>query len=126
VKATILSSRSVKLPAGLKSKKPSKYRNKKTVYDGITFDSNKEAARWLGLKAMWKTGLVFLLERQVPYDLRVNDVLICRYIADFVYHDAQGKLIVEDVKSEPTRKKKEYRIKYKLMQAIHGITITEV
>jgi len=47
----------------------------------------------------------------------------CSYIADFVYNDEDGDLIVEDTKGIKT---KDYIIKRKLMLYVHGIKITEV
>lgn len=47
------------------------------------------------------------------------------YVADFTYIDQQGNFIIEDVKSEATRKDKVYRLKKKLM-AQKGYMITEV
>lgn len=46
------------------------------------------------------------------------------YTADFVYHEA-GKLVVEDVKSDITRKEKDYVLRRKLMLHVHGIRILE-
>ena len=52
------------------------------------------------------------------------------YIADFSYEarvkDGTWRFVVEDVKSERTRKNKDYRIKVKLMQENRGITVQEV
>lgn len=51
----------------------------------------------------------------------------CVYIADFVYTDSKtGELVVEDVKSEATKKKESYIIKRKLMLHVYGIKIKEV
>lgn len=99
-----------------------KYRNIKTVVDGIKFDSKKEAKRYGELKIMQKARLIEYLRLQVPYSFKVNQILICKYVADFEYM-VKGKLIVEDVKGFRTR---EYQIKKKLMLAIHGIEIKEV
>ena len=46
------------------------------------------------------------------------------YVADFTYMDG-NTLVIEDVKSEATRKDKVYQLKKKLM-ADKGFTITEV
>lgn len=46
------------------------------------------------------------------------------YTADFVYNEA-GKLVVEDVKSDITRKEKDYVLRRKLMLHVHGIRIKE-
>jgi hypothetical protein len=47
------------------------------------------------------------------------------YIADFTYKDKNGIFIVEDVKSEHTRKLKPYKLKKKLMKIIYNIDIKE-
>jgi len=47
-----------------------------------------------------------------------------RYTADFSYKK-DGKLIVEDVKSHPT-KTTDYQMRKNLMKDIYGIVITEV
>ena len=85
----------------------SKYLNKKTVVDGITFDSKKEALHYCELKEMEEAGLIHDLRLQVPYELIPNQrdekgKVIERkttYVADFVYETCTGKTVVEDVKS---------------------------
>jgi hypothetical protein len=109
----------------LKIKKKPKYRNKKCVVDGIQFDSEKEARRWPLLQEMERQGKIRNLRRQVPFKLEVNDILICLYLADYVYLQ-DGQQVIEDVKSEATRKIRLYVVKKKLMLAIKGIAIKEV
>lgn len=46
------------------------------------------------------------------------------YTADFVYYE-NGQLVVEDVKSEVTRKEADYVLRRKLMLHVHGIRIKE-
>lgn len=108
---------------------PAKRRNKfgatRTVVDGITFDSKREAARWAELRTMERAGLITALERQVKFPIAVNGILVCSYIADFRYRES-GRIVVEDVKSAITRKQADYRLKSKLMRAVHGIEIHEV
>lgn len=114
------------------AKKP-KYNNTKTETNGIKFDSKKEERRYTTLKAMERNGIIQDLKMQVPFVLapkvrfsnesRAKPEL--RYVADFVYM-RNGQRIVEDVKSEATRKKDTYRIKKHLMMSVHGIEITEV
>lgn len=107
----------------------SKYRAKKTVVDGITFDSKKEAERWCELKLMEKAGMISDLQRQVTFQL-IPTIKIkgkvaersCSYKADFVY-EQDGAQVVEDVKGMRTDA---YRIKRKLMLWVHGIVIKEV
>lgn len=123
----------------------SKYRNKKYTFDGITFDSRKEARRYAELKAMQQAGIIQDLKLQVKYVLiptqreesssvyksgknkgkpKPGKVIEkeCSYIADFVYLE-NGILVVEDAKGMRT---KEYIIKRKLMLKEYGIRIREV
>jgi hypothetical protein len=46
------------------------------------------------------------------------------YTADFVYYE-NGQLVVEDVKSDITRKEADYVLRRKLMLHVHGIRIKE-
>lgn len=107
-----------------KFKKSSKFGAKKTVVDGITFDSKWESERYGQLKAMERGGIVTDLELQVKYDIVINDIKICKYIADFVYKeespDGKIKEIVEDAKGFETP---EFKLKKKLMKAVHNIDI---
>jgi hypothetical protein len=99
----------------------SKYRNVKTQVDGRTFDSKKEARRYMELRDEQRAGAISGLRCQVPYALRVAGELICRYRADFTYVRG-GRFVVEDVKGKITDM---YRVKARLMKAIHGIEILE-
>src|SRR5688572_411116 len=71
-----------------------KYGNKKTIVDGIEFDSRKEAKRWQELKLLESTGRVWNLKRQVRYELKVGEQHICDYIADFVYSEMGDTALV--------------------------------
>lgn len=106
--------------------KRSKYGNRKTVVDGITFDSAKEARRYGELRLMERAGLIRDLQTQRALPLIVNDHDCGTYRADFVYATRAGVIVVEDVKSEITRKNPVYRLKAKLVRAIHGVDIVEV
>lgn len=110
-----------------------KYRSKKTVVDGITFDSKAEAARYAELKYLQTKGVIKNLRLQVPFELAPGVLLrgakrkspALRFFADFVYIDcASGMEIIEDVKSNPTMTTA-YKIKRHLMKAVLGLDITE-
>lgn len=103
-----------------------KYGNTKTVEDGIVFDSANEAARYRILRSLHNVGAILVLSIQPRFDIRVRGVHICYYKADFSYVMPSGEVVIEDVKSEPTRLKASYRLKLKLMRAVHGITVREV
>jgi len=102
--------------------KQNKYHNKKVEYDGIKFDSIKEKNRYIGLKQLERLGVIQNLQRQVPY-LLIDTIKYkgktypkTKYYADFQYTDVKsGRTIVEDVKSEITRKDKIYRLKIKML-----------
>jgi hypothetical protein len=120
-----------------------KYRNKKVVIDGITFDSRREANRYRELKLLEKADKIQGLELQKEFVLipaqyetyerygkkgqRLKDgercvERACIYKADFVYYE-NGETVVEDTKGMRT---KEYIIKRKLMLLYYGIKIREV
>lgn len=122
----------------LQNEKPSKFKSKKVLIDGIEFDSKKEGERYLQLKMLERGGVISKLKWQVSFDLRirrfeVNGELVDigylfmrEYIADFTYYDRDGKFIVEDVKSDATRKLRPYKMKKRLMKLIYKIEIVEV
>jgi hypothetical protein len=94
------------------------------VIDGVRFDSRKEAARWGELVLLQRAGRIGCLRRQVRIPIRVNGVTVCRYVADAVYLE-DGRRVVEDTKSEITRRLPVYRLKRKLLAALYGIEIRE-
>lgn len=62
-----------------------KYNNSKTVVDGITFDSKKEAKRYTVLKSLQDDGYIKDLKLQVPFELVPKQLgeRSVRYIAVF-------------------------------------------
>ena len=105
--------------------KQSKYRNKKIVIDGMTFDSTKEGRVYGELKLLKASGEIADFRRQVTFMIEHNGVLICKYIADFVVYFYNDTREVWDVKSDYTRKLPVYKLKKKLMKIINGIEIVE-
>ena len=123
---------------------------KVTAPDGEVFDSKKEYQRYCMLKLMERAGKVKNLRRQVTFELipaqREPSTEVykagpqkglpkpgaiiekpVKYVADFVYEDEHGKLVVEDAKG--LKKGAAYDlfvIKRKLMLERHGIRIREV
>ena len=121
--------------------KSNKYGNAKVTVEGITFDSKREARRYLDLLLLEKAGDISDLQRQVKYVLipaqREPDIIGPKcgrkpgkllehevsYVADVVYKDKDGNQIVEDTKGFKT---KDYELKRKMMLYFHGIRIREV
>ena len=101
--------------------KNSKYNNAKTVVDGIEFDSEKESIRYAELKMLEKAGAIQDLKFQVPFILQPafykngKRIQAIKYVADFTY-TKDGETVIEDVKSDATRKNKVYQLKKKMME----------
>lgn len=77
---------------------------------------------YLRLKAEQMAGRISGLRCQVSFPLKVNGVLVARYIADFTLI-RDGRREVVDAKGMRTAV---YALKRKLMMACLGIEITEV
>lgn len=122
--------------------KKNKYNAKSVEYDGLKFDSQREALRYKELSTLKSDGIITALRRQVKYVLIPaqrepatvgarggikQGKLIekeCSYIADFVYTVKEtGEEVVEDTKGFRT---KDYIIKRKLMLFVYGIKVKEI
>lgn len=106
-----------------------KYRNKKCVHMGQTFDSQAELRRYLELSLAEKAGRISGLTRQISFVLAPKTVINGKpkrsliYRADFQYMEKGNDVVtVEDVKGMLTAV---YKIKRHLMQTVHGISIKE-
>ena len=106
-----------------------KYHNRKTVFDGITFDSKKEAERYGELSMLQRAGKISCLVRQCPYILLDDYILDGKkhrgitYIADFEYLDENKIIHTEDVKGVRTAV---YKLKKKMFESRYGRTIEEI
>lgn len=114
----------------------SKYNNKRTTVDGITFDSKREAQRYQELKIELEAGRIKNLRLQPEYHVQEayvdpetgQRVKPIKYIADFYYerHWKQGEgwegwaPIVEDVKGVQTDV---FKLKYQMMIERFGIWV---
>lgn len=107
----------------------SKYRNKKTVVDGITFDSMKEARRYEELRLLEKAGEISHLELQPSIKIVIAGIELVfdsgrhvTYNGDFRYFDERRRhFVVEDTKGFRTR---DYKLKKAMVRAM-GIDIVE-
>lgn len=117
---------------------------------GYVFDSKKEYHRYCELRLLERAGKISGLCRQVSYELiptqRAKSTEVykagphkglpkpgsvieqaCSYVADFMYFNEEGKLVVEDCKG--CKKGAAYdlfAIKRKLMLYVHGIKVKEI
>lgn len=119
----------------LRQSRTGKYGSKKITTPDGTFDSKHEFERFCELHILLRAGEIRKLERQVRFPLlpaksgEFRAERPCDYIADFVYEEKRGDTwvqVVEDAKSEATKRKESYIIKRKLMLAINNISIKEV
>lgn len=109
-------------------KRQSKYRAVPTVVDGIRFASKAEARRYAELRLLEKAGHIRKIECQPRFKLTIHNQPICTYVADFRYEEKSQVngtwwWRVEDVKGVKTPV---YKLKAKLMKALHGIEIREI
>ena len=117
---------------------------------GEIFDSKKEFIRWCELRIMERAGKISGLKRQVSYELippqreastelykagpqkglpKPGAVveLAVRYVADFVYCDEHGNIVVEDVKGYKKGAAYDlFVIKRKLFLKRYGVRIKEI
>lgn len=108
-----------------------KFGNHKTEFNGLLFDSKREARRYAALLKLEEEGKIHYLERQVKFELIPNQrdergkviERAVNYYADFVYQDENGDTVVEDAKGFRTDK---YTIKRKLLLYRFGLRIREV
>lgn len=106
-----------------------KYHSEKALFNGVQYDSRREARRAEELHLLEIAGKITNLRRQVRYPLipsqYENGKCVERgvsYIADFVYEE-NGRTVIEDTKGVRTP---EYIIKRKLMLQEYGIRIKEI
>lgn len=133
VLAAHLAAQAKRAEAPAKKAKRAKFNNVKVDHGGQLVDSGKEATRLRELEQLQAAGVITELKHQVRFVLAPAVHLVgearkkpaLRYYADFTYMQ-DGQLVVEDVKSAPTRKLASYRNKKHLMATVHGIHIKEV
>ena len=93
-----------------------KYNAIPQVVDGHRFPSRREAKRYTDLKLLQRAGRIHDLRIQVAYPLKVDDQIIGKYVADFVYWEGSTE-IVEDCKGFRTPlykwKKKHFEAQYR-------------
>lgn len=101
----------------------SKYNARKTIVDGIKFDSRKEARRYKELKLLERAGEIknlqlqprFTLQESFKYQGKTERKI--SYVADFMYLDKDGQVVVEDTKGYRTQT---YKLKRKLFLKKYG------
>lgn len=109
------------------SKKKAKYGNEKVDYNGMIFDSKREADYAKKLEYLKHAHelkeRVTRIEYQVPYSITAKNKVVATYFADFrvTYGDLYQEVI--DVKGYRTPL---YILKKKLVEALYNIKIIEI
>lgn len=102
----------------MRKHKKHKFNAKKTVFNGIKFDSKKEANYYAELLLRQKAGEIASIDRQPqfvlvpPYEHNGQKVRALKYIADFKVTYPDGTVEIIDVKGYKT---KEYKLKKKML-----------
>jgi hypothetical protein len=103
-----------------------KYGNKKTVVDGITFDSRAEAKYYEQLKWLKQAKQIkdFMLQPrfilQEAFKKNGKTIRKIEYVADFEIHNLDGTVEIVDVKGHET---KEFLLKKKLFEKKYEFTL---
>jgi hypothetical protein len=93
-----------------------KYGNVRTLYNGFLYSSKKEAryAQELDLRVRAKD--IKSWERQIPFPMIINGIIVCKYVVDFVEEDMNGKKTCIEIKGRETDV---WKLKYKLFKALY-------
>lgn len=104
----------------------SKYGAKKTVVDGIKFDSQGEAARYRVLSALQRMGTISDLQTQVRYPLKCKGIAIKSakgrqlvYTPDFVYK-LNDETVYEDFKGMITG---EAKLRISVFESLYKVKV---
>ncbi|MBX5021203.1 DUF1064 domain-containing protein [Rhizobium lentis] len=105
-----------------KPKRGNKFGARRTVFDGITFDSKREAEVYRDLKLLERAGRISGFERQRKFELIVNGEIIGSAKIDFAFidHDQDGRFRCVDVKGVVTR---EFKRTQKIIKAAYNIDV---
>ena len=119
----------------------SKYGARKTERDGVVFDSAKESRKVGQWQQLERLGKIADLVLQPEFPIVVTDkrtqqqVKVAVYRADAAWTVVDpafappghgvGDRVIADVKSEATAKNPVYRLKKKLVAALHGVDVVE-
>lgn len=114
-------------PVTIAAPKRHKYGAVKTVVDGITFPSKKEARRWSELKLLERAGEIAGLERQPKFYFEIGGKPLkfpngrrAVFTADFAYADVRAReQVVEDVKGGKATRTEAYALRRVLFEALY-------
>lgn len=91
--------------------------------DFIYFPSTAEATRHGELKLLRRMGHIHQLKLQPRYPVKINSQLAFTYVADFVYRNKQGQIVIEDVKGNKDFMTADAKLKIKIFQLVYGVSV---
>ena len=101
------------------NKSSNKYNARKTVINGVQYDSRREALIYQNLLNLQNKGIIAHLERQKRFELipKTKTERAAYYVADYFFQEvATGQWVVADCKSPITKKLPAYVLKRKIMK----------
>lgn len=98
------------------TKKQNKYHNISQIYNGISYDSKKEAAYAKELDLRLKAKDIQSWRRQVSIQLSIYSQPICKYYMDFEITHNDGTIEMVEIKGFQTEI---WRLKWKILEAIY-------
>lgn len=98
---------------------PGKYHAKRTVYNGVSYHSQREANYAAELDNRVRAKDLKEWRRQVPIRLFVNGQKICTYHIDFLEINNDGSEVYTEIKSVMTAKLRDFKIIWRLFEALH-------
>lgn len=93
----------------------SKYRARRTEYNGVKYDSKLEAEYASRLELKRQLRLILSWKRQVKIPLSIYGVHICNYFIDFEVIHSDGRKEYVECKGYET---KDWKLKYKLFEVL--------
>lgn len=105
----------------------SKYKNQWTEYNGVNYQSKKEAAYAKELDLLQKAKQIKSWKRQIKMPIEINGQHICNYICDFEILNNDGTVTYADAKGMKSGVPYQmFKLKTKLVKALYNIDIKEV
>lgn len=92
-----------------------KFKNTWTEFEGVKYQSSREAAFAQKIKLMEMAGEVVSWDRQVKLPLAVHGKLVCNYVIDFRLNLSGGRVVLVEVKGMMTP---DWKIKWRLLEAM--------
>ena len=98
----------------MRGRRYGKYNARKTEYNGVMYDSGREAQYANDLDIALKGGVYKKIERQIAFTFELYGKKICKYIVDFKVTHHTGEIEYIDVKGMKTPV---FNLKWKMFTA---------